>query len=64
MVNAGAASICSVLPTAHLLHDTAVAELTGLRNPCVQRDRFQSGLMAGGASDEHGKPRLASRALP
>ena len=25
---------------------TAVVEVTGLRNPCVQLDRFQSGLMA------------------
>jgi len=28
------------------LGDTAVVEITGLRNPCVQLDRFQSGLMA------------------
>jgi MOSC domain-containing protein YiiM len=28
------------------LGDTAVVELTGLRNPCVQLDRFQPGLMA------------------
>src|SRR4051794_11376643 len=26
------------------LGDTAVVEITGLRNPCVQIDRFQSGL--------------------
>lgn len=28
------------------LGDTAVIEVTGLRNPCVQLDRFQKGLMA------------------
>ena len=28
------------------LGDTAVVEVTGLRNPCVQLDRFQAGLMA------------------
>ena len=28
------------------LGDEAVVELTGLRNPCVQLDRFQDGLMA------------------
>jgi MOSC domain-containing protein YiiM len=28
------------------LGDTAVIEVTGLRNPCVQLDQFQSGLMA------------------
>jgi hypothetical protein len=28
------------------LGDTAVVELTGLRNPCAQLDQFQSGLMA------------------
>ena len=34
------------LPTGTLLTiGTAVIELTGLRNPCVQLDRFQSGLM-------------------
>ena len=28
------------------LGETAVIELTGLRNPCIQMDRFQPGLMA------------------
>lgn len=33
----------------------AVVEITGLRNPCLQLDRFQSGLMAAVLdSDEHG----------
>jgi MOSC domain-containing protein YiiM len=33
----------------------AVVELTGLRNPCVQLDRFQPGLMSAGLDrDEHG----------
>jgi MOSC domain len=36
------------LPTGTRLHigDDAVIELTGLRTPCVQIDRFQSGLLA------------------
>jgi MOSC domain-containing protein YiiM len=36
------------LPTGTRLHlgDTAVVEVTGLRNPCVQLDQFQLGLMA------------------
>lgn len=36
------------LPTGTRLHlgKTAVVEITGLRNPCVQLDQFQSGLMA------------------
>lgn len=36
------------LPTGTLLHlgSTAVVEVTGLRNPCVQLDNFQTGLMA------------------
>jgi len=36
------------LPTGTRLRlgDSAVVELTGLRNPCVQIDRFQPGLMA------------------
>jgi MOSC domain-containing protein YiiM len=36
------------LPTGARLHlgSTAVVEVTGLRNPCVQLDHFQSGLMA------------------
>jgi len=35
------------LPTGTLLRlgDEAVVEITGLRNPCVQIDRFQTGLM-------------------
>lgn len=36
------------LPTGARLRlgETAVVEVTGLRNPCVQLDRFQDGLMA------------------
>src|SRR5918997_3274272 len=36
------------LPTGTRLHlgDTAVVEVTGLRNPCAQLDRIQPGLMA------------------
>ena len=36
------------LPTGARLHigGTAVVEVTGLRNPCAQLDRFQPGLMA------------------
>jgi MOSC domain-containing protein YiiM len=36
------------LPTCSRLHlgDSAVVEITGLRNPCVQIDDFQQGLMA------------------
>ena len=36
------------LPTGTLLRlgDTATVEITGLRNPCVQLDNFQKGLMA------------------
>lgn len=36
------------LPTGTRLHlgDTALIEITGLRNPCTQLDDFQSGLMA------------------
>jgi MOSC domain-containing protein YiiM len=35
------------LPTGALLHigGTAIVKITGLRNPCVQLDRFQQGLM-------------------
>jgi len=35
------------LPTGALVHlgDVAVVEVTGLRNPCVQLDRFADGLM-------------------
>lgn len=46
------------LPLSTRLHlgDTAVVELTGLRNPCTQLDRFQPGLMAAVLGrDEHGK---------
>lgn len=45
------------LPTGTRLHlgDTAVIEVTGLRNPCLQLDRFQTGLMSAVlARDEHG----------
>jgi MOSC domain-containing protein YiiM len=36
------------LPTGTLLHlgAAAIVEVTGLRNPCIQIDRFQQGLMA------------------
>jgi MOSC domain-containing protein YiiM len=36
------------LPTGARLHlgATAIVEITGLRNPCVQIDKFQEGLMA------------------
>ncbi len=36
------------LPTGTLLHigDTALVEVTGLRNPCLQLDAFQQGLLA------------------
>jgi hypothetical protein len=38
------------------LGDTAVVEVTGLRNPCVQLDGIQPGLMAATLGrDEHGK---------
>lgn len=46
------------LPTGTKLHlgDTAVVELTGLRNPCKQLDQFQAGLMAAVLGrDEQGK---------
>jgi hypothetical protein len=46
------------LPTGTLLHlgDTAVIEVTGLRNPCLQLDRFQQGLMAATLDrDENGE---------
>ena len=45
------------LPQGALLHigADAVVEVTGLRNPCVQLDKFQSGLMqATLGRDEHG----------
>jgi MOSC domain-containing protein YiiM len=42
---------------AHLqLGDTAVIEVTGLRNPCLQIDRFQPGLQSAVLGrDQHGK---------
>jgi MOSC domain-containing protein YiiM len=46
------------LPTGTKLHlgDSAVVQLTGLRNPCSQLDRFQPGLMAAVLGrDEQGK---------
>lgn len=45
------------LPTGTRLHlgETAVVEVTGLRNPCAQLDHFQRGLMAAVLlRDEHG----------
>ncbi len=45
------------MPAGTRLHlgDTAVVELTGLRNPCAQLDRIQPGLMAATLDrDEHG----------
>jgi hypothetical protein len=43
------------------LGEQAVVEITGLRNPCVQLDRYQAGLMAAVLGrDEHG--RLVRRA--
>jgi MOSC domain-containing protein YiiM len=45
------------LPTGTRLHlgGTAVVEVTGLRNPCAQIDRFQPGLLAAVLGrDEHG----------
>jgi MOSC domain len=45
------------LPTGAQLHlgDTAIVEVTGLRNPCAQLDRIQPGLMAATLDrDEHG----------
>jgi MOSC domain-containing protein YiiM len=46
------------LPTGTRLHlgDAAVVEVTGLRNPCRQLDRFQVGLTAALLGhDENGK---------
>jgi MOSC domain-containing protein YiiM len=45
------------LPTGTRLHlgETAVIEVTGLRNPCLQLNHFQAGLMAAVLErDEHG----------
>ena len=46
------------LPTGARLHigDSAVVEVTGLRNPCAQLDQFEEGLMAATLGrDEHGE---------
>ncbi|GCE29039.1 MOSC domain-containing protein [Dictyobacter alpinus] len=46
------------LPTGTRLHmgDTAIVEVTGLRNPCYQLDHFQEGLLAAVLDhDEQGK---------
>lgn len=46
------------LPTGARLYlgDSAVVEVTGLRNPCAQLDQFQPGLMAAVLGrDEHGE---------
>lgn len=46
------------LPKSTRLHlsETAIIELTGLRNPCTQLDRFQPGLMVPVLGrNEHGK---------
>ena len=46
------------LPTGARLHlgDTAVVEVTGLRNPCAQLDLIQPGVMAATLGrDEHGR---------
>lgn len=43
------------------LGETAVVEVTGLRNPCAQIDGFQKGLMKQVVvRDEHGRPRFRS----
>lgn len=51
------------LPTGARLHlgDTAVIEVTGLRNPCLQLDRFRPGLMAA-VLDRDGAGRLVRKA--
>jgi MOSC domain-containing protein YiiM len=51
------------LPTSTLLHlgTSAVVEVTGLRNPCVQLDGIQPGLMAA-TLDRDGEGRLVRRA--
>jgi len=46
------------LPAGTRIHlgESAIVEITGLRNPCVQIDRFQTGLMAAVLGrDEHGE---------
>jgi MOSC domain-containing protein YiiM len=52
-----------VLPTGARLHlgATAVVEVTGLRNPCSQIDRFQKGLMAA-TLDQDGDGNLVRKA--
>ncbi|MFD9134199.1 MOSC domain-containing protein [Streptomyces bottropensis] len=43
------------------LGETAVVEVTGLRNPCAQIDGFRKGLMKQVVGrDEHGRPRFRS----
>lgn len=51
------------LPVGTKLHigSSAVVELTGLRNPCVQIDRFQKGLMAA-VLDRDGEGQLVRKA--
>jgi len=51
------------LPTGTRLHlgAAAVVEITGLRNPCLQLDRFQTGLMAA-TLDRDANGRLVRRA--
>ncbi|MDQ3153457.1 MAG: MOSC domain-containing protein [Actinomycetota bacterium] len=51
------------LPTGTLLHlgATAVVEVTGLRNPCVQLDHFRRGLMAA-VLDRDAEGRLVRKA--
>lgn len=51
------------LPTGTRLHlgGSAVVEITGLRNPCVQIDRFQKGLMAA-TLDKDGNGNLIRKA--
>jgi hypothetical protein len=43
------------------LGDTAIVEVTGLRNPCLQLDRFQPGLMAA-TLDRDGEGNLIRKA--
>jgi MOSC domain-containing protein YiiM len=51
------------LPAGARLHlgATAVVEVTGLRNPCIQMDRFQQGLMAA-TLDQDAKGNLIRKA--
>ncbi|HZH09557.1 MAG TPA: MOSC domain-containing protein [Microvirga sp.] len=51
------------LPTGTRLHigTSAIVELTGLRNPCIQIDRFQKGLMAA-VLDRDGEGHLVRKA--